>query len=114
MEWENTTNWQKKVRVFNPIPYENNYYGEYLEFDENDDSYRRSLLQASMSYSSGKYRILGLHTNLEYRFSDLIEVTARHSHFYERNFGKTEKLDLSGVTFNYYRVREEFISAWWS
>jgi len=104
----------KEVRVFNPVPYENNHSGEYLEFDKNDDDYRIYLLQASMNYSSGKYQINGLHTDLEYRFSDLIGITARHSHFYERNFGKTENLDLSGFTFNYYRIREEFITAWWS
>jgi len=105
---------KKEVRVFNPIPYENNHYGEYLEFDKNDESYRVNLLQASMNYSSGKYQINGLHAELEYRFSDLIGVTARHSHFYEKNFDKTENLDLSGLTFNYYRIREKFITVWWS
>jgi len=100
---------KKEVRVFNPIPYENNHYGEYLKFDKNDYGYRVNLLQASINYSSGKYRINGLHVDLESRFSDLIGITARHSHFDE-----TENLDLSGLTFNYYRIREEYISAWWS
>jgi len=104
----------KKVRVFNPIPYENNHYGEYTGLNDNDDAYHVNLLQTSINYSSGKYRINGLHAALEYRFSDLIGVTAKHSHFYERNFGKTENLDLSGLTFNYYRIREKLITAWWS
>ena len=104
---------EKEIRVFTPIPYENNQYGEYSKFDENDEAYRVNLLQASINYSSGKYRINGLHANLEYRFSDLIGITARHSHFNENHFGKIENLDLCGLTFNYYRIREEFITAWW-
>lgn len=103
----------KEVRVFNPVPYENNSYGEYLKLNDKDD-YHINLLQVSTYYSSGKYRINGLHIDLEYRFSDLIGITARHNHFHENHFGETENLDLSGLTFNYYRIREEFITAWWS
>lgn len=103
----------KEVRVFNPLPYENNNSGEYLKLNDKED-YRINLLQVSTYYSSGKYRINGLHIDLEYRFSDLIGITARHSHFYENYFGETENLDLSGLTFNYYRIREEFITVWWS
>jgi len=100
--------------VFTPIPYENNQYGEYAKFDKNDEAYRVNLFQASVNYSSGKYRINGLHVNLEYRFSDLIGITVRHNHFYEKNFDEIENLNLSGLTFDYYRIREEYISAWWS
>jgi|GEM_PF-3516874 len=103
----------KEVRVFNPIPYEKNSSGEYLKLGDKED-YRINLLQVTTYYSNGKYRINGLHVDLEYRFSDLIGITARHSHFYENHFGKTENLDLSGLTFNYYRIREKFITAWWS
>lgn len=103
----------KEVRVFNPIPYENSSSGEYLKLDDKED-YRINLLQVATYYSSGKYRINGLHVDLEYRFSDLIGITAKHSHFYENHFGETEKLDLSGLTFNYYRIREKGITAWWS
>lgn len=103
---------KKEVRVFNPIPFDNNN-GEYVNLGEKEN-YRVNLLQASMSYSSGKYRIKGLHADLEYRFSDIIGLTAKHSHFYEKKFGETENLNLSGLTFNYYRIREGFITAWWS
>lgn len=109
---------EKEVTVYNPTPYANGTYGEYIYFGDGngtiDYDFNLNSLQAATSYTSGKYNINGLHTELEYRFNDLHGITAKYDRFSERHFGKTEVLEMGGVSYNYYRVREEFISAWWS
>ncbi|MGB0897487.1 MAG: hypothetical protein ACPGRW_09220 [Flavobacteriaceae bacterium] len=105
------------VSVYNPIPYENNTGGEYIPFygdEEGVSNFRLSLLQASLSYTSGQFNINGVHPELEYRFNDLHGVTVKYDRFTERHFGKTEVLELSGITYNHYRIRERGITAWWS
>lgn len=106
------------VSVYNPTPYANNTGGEYIPFygdeEEQDYDFRLSLLQASLSYTSGKFNINGIHSDIEYRFNDLHGVTVKYDRFTERHFGKTEVLELGGITYNHYRIRNERISAWWS
>lgn len=106
------------VSVYNPIPYANNTGGEYIPFyggnEEQDYDFRLSLLQASLSYTSGQFNINGLHSDIEYRFNDLHGVTVKYDRFSERHFGKKEILELGGITYNHYRIRERGITAWWS
>lgn len=67
-----------------------------------------------MSYTTGQFNIKGIHSDLEYRFNDLHGVTLKYDRFSERHFGKTEVLELGGITYNHYRIRERGITAWWS
>ena len=106
------------VSVYNPTPYANNTGGEYIPFDKGDEDgeydFRLSLLQASLSYTSGQFNIKGVHSDLEYRFNDLHGVTVKYDRFSERHLGSTDVLELGGITYNHYRIRTERISAWWS
>lgn len=104
------------VSVYNPTPYADDTGGEYMSFYDGDTAYdfNLNLLQTSLSYTSGQFNINGLHAEAEYRFNDLHGVTVKYDRFTERHFGKTETLEIGGITYNHYRIRNERISAWWS
>ena len=108
----NTIIGEGEYRMINPSLYANNSNGEYILSDFNDQ-YKNSLFKGSLDYTNSKDAIQGVHLNVDYRFSHLFGAQFSHSHFYERYFGETEHLDMSSLLFNYYRIREKYITAWW-
>lgn len=92
-------------------PYHNRYQGEYYYSNSNND--KTSLLELNSFYISSKDAVKGLNIDLNYRFTPLIGIKLKHLHFSEKYFGKTEYLDISSLLFNYYRIREKYITAHW-
>lgn len=94
-----------------PYPYYKGYQGEYQNSHEEN---KTSLLELNSFYISSKDAIKGFNIDVNYRFTPLIGVELKHLHFSEKYFGKTEYVDISSLLVNYYRIREKYITAYWS
>lgn len=94
-------------RGLNRHPYYNGL-GEYVL----DTLQRRSRLRLGGNYVLNKHvRTYELHAN--YRFIPLLGLDISQYHFAEPDRGQKDFLNSTSIMLNYYRVREEFISAWW-
>ncbi|MFD0964683.1 hypothetical protein [Pseudofulvibacter geojedonensis] len=95
-----------------PFPYYNGYQGEYST-NYKQENYKNSLLHINSYYISSKDAVKGLNIDVNYRFTPLIGAELKHLHLFEKYFGETEYLDISSLLFNYYRIREKYVTAYW-
>lgn len=96
-----------EMRGLNRYPYYNGY-GEYVW----DTEQRRSRLRLGGNYVLNKHvRSYELHAN--YRIIPLIGIDVSQYHFAEPVRGEKDFLNTTSIMLNYYRVREQSISAWW-
>jgi len=96
-----------------PYPYYSNQNGEYTG-SIYEEEYKTNLLKLTTTFVTSKTAIKGGEVGINYRFNDLLGAEFRHTHFYEKYFDKINHLDISSLTFNYFRVRERHVTASWA
>lgn len=98
-------------RHFSPYPY---YYanvqGEYDFGLETED--KKSLIGAGVNYLSGNY-INSAEANVNYRFLPFLGVDLSHQSFFEEGLNGSDRLDVTSLMVNYYRIRERSFTGWW-
>jgi len=98
-------------RHFSPYPY---YYGNVQgEYDfglETED--KKSLIGAGVNYLSGNY-INSAEANVNYRFLPFLGVDLSHQSFFEEGLNGSDRLDVTSLMVNYYRIRERSFTGWW-
>jgi hypothetical protein len=94
-------------RHFSPYPY---YYSNVqCEYDfglETED--KKSLISAGVNYLSGNY-INSAEANVNYRFLPFLGVDLSHQIFFEEGLNGSDRLDVTSLMVNYYRIRERFL-----
>lgn len=102
-EWE--------YRHFTPYPYYyNNVNGEYdfgLQTGDKTDQFR-----LGTNYLLGN-NINSFELNARYRFDPLWGIELNHQSFFEDTRDGVDYLDVTSIGFNYYRIRERAVTAWW-
>lgn len=101
---------EMQPRYFFEYPYSDGSHGEYAFPDENVPLKRSQLIISNTFFTSGK-EFYGNDLKLNFRFIPLLGVEASHLHFFEEN-PKVE-LGVSSFMINYYRVREQNVTAYW-
>lgn len=100
-----------KPRHFSPYPYYyDNVNGAYdfgLEIEE-----KKSLIGAGVNYLSGNY-INSAEANVNYRFLPFLGVDLTHQRFFEEGLNGSDRLDVTSLLMNYYRIRERSCTGWW-
>lgn len=98
-------------RHFSPYPY---YYGNVQgEYDfglETED--KKNLIGAGVNYLLGKY-INSAEANVNYRFLPFLGVDLSHQSFFEDRPNGSDRLDVTSLMVNYYRIRERSFTGWW-
>ncbi|WP_046758447.1 hypothetical protein [Kordia jejudonensis] len=97
-------------RYFYKYPYAEGSHGEYSFPEENVPSKRSQLIISNTFFASGK-EFYGNNTSLNFRFLPLLGIEANHLHFFEQN--PKEELSVNSIMINYYRVREQYVTAYW-
>ena len=101
---------EMQPRYFFEYPYSDGSHGEYAFPDENVPLKRSQLIISNTFFTSGK-EFYGNDLKLNFRFIPLLGIEASHLHFFEEN-PKVE-LGVSSFMINYYRVREQNVTAYW-
>jgi hypothetical protein len=98
-------------RHFSPYPYYySNVQGEYDFGLETED--KKSLISAGVNYLSGNY-INSAEANVNYRFLPFLGVDLSHQSFFEEGLNGSDRLDVTSLMVNYYRIRERSFTGWW-
>ena len=98
-------------RHFTPYPYYyENVNGEY-DFDLIKGD-KKSQTRIGVNYLLGNI-VNSAEVNVEHRFYPFVGATLTHQSFFEQVRDGTEYLDVTSLSFNYYRIRERAISGWW-
>jgi hypothetical protein len=98
-------------RHFSPYPYYySNVQGEYDFGLETED--KKNLISAGVNYLSGNY-INSAEANVNYRFLPFLGVDLSHQSFFEDRPNGSDRLDVTSLMVNYYRIRERSFTGWW-
>ncbi|MFK7746830.1 MAG: hypothetical protein AB8B65_00430 [Kordia sp.] len=103
---------EAQSRYFFEYPYSDGSHGEYAYGDE-DESIplkRSQLIISNTVFASGK-EFYGNDIKLNFRFAPLVGVEVNHLHFFEQE--PKNELGISSFMVNYYRVREQYVTAFW-
>lgn len=101
---------EMESRYFFEYPYSDGSHGEYAFPDEDVPLKRGQLIISNTAFASGK-EFYGNDIKLNYRFVPLIGVEVNHLHFFEQE--PKNELGVSSFMLNYYRVREQYVTAFW-
>ncbi|MCH2194020.1 hypothetical protein [Kordia sp.] len=97
-------------RYFHKYPYSHGSHGEYAYPEDNVPMKTGQLILSNTFFTSGK-QFYGNDVKLNYRFVPLAGIEVNHLHFFEEN--PKSELGVSSFMFNYYRVREQYVTAFW-
>ncbi|AXG68004.1 hypothetical protein KORDIASMS9_00188 [Kordia sp. SMS9] len=103
---------EMESRYFYEYPYSDGSHGEYAYGDE-DESIplkRSQFIVSNTFFTSGK-EFYGNDIKLNFRFVPLVGIEANHLHFFEDR--PKNNLGATSVMINYYRVREQYVTAFW-
>ncbi|EDP97667.1 hypothetical protein U8527_04940 [Kordia algicida OT-1] len=101
---------EMQPRYFFEYPYSDGLHGEYAFPGEDVPLKRSQLIISNTFFASGK-EFYGNDLKLNFRFIPIFGVEASHLHFFEQD-PKVE-LGVSSFMLNYYRVREQNVTAYW-
>jgi hypothetical protein len=98
-------------RYFTKYPYYyDNVDGEYdFGFEKGD---KITLIRVGGNYLVGK-PVNAIEANINFRFSPFLGIELSKLNFYEKRRGEDDQLNVTSFMFNYYRIRERSMSAWW-
>jgi hypothetical protein len=97
-------------RSFFEYPYSDGSHGEYAFPDEDVPLKNNQLIISNTAFASGK-EFFGNDIKLNFRFIPLAGIEVSHLHFFENT--PKNNLGLTSIMFNYYRVRETYVTAFW-
>lgn len=100
---------EAQERDLNPYPYYYDDEGEYAK--ELSDTGRKQSIKFGTNYIFNN--INGFELNALYKPLPILGIKASYIHFSEKRRTSTDFLDITSLSVNYYRVREQNISLWW-
>ena len=101
---------EMESRYFYEYPYSDGSHGEYAYPEDDVPVKNGQLIISNTFFTSGK-EFYGNDIKLNYRFVPLVGIEASHLHFFEEN--PKNELGASSFMINYYRVREQYVTAFW-